>query len=213
MDSAKEIARDMLEAMSMDDSGVVVSFVKGVIKLPYSLAYLGYDFIDTENRWKNFDDKLRFAELIKEGVFRRDIIGNVLSVFSDELTDRMEMQGIFNQSAKLLASMAGSAIFTASTSVNLGRVITSGLLSSIFSGVAIGSLLYAGAEQSRAVYTSRALKDKNYRVYSKLRKAGNLDLLYFIVKDQVAPFERACDIADSNPEEFKRVCEYFLGGL
>jgi len=36
---------------------------------------------------------------------------------------------------------------------------------------------------------------------------------YFIIKDTVAPFERACDIHKENPLEFDELCKYFSNGL
>jgi len=36
---------------------------------------------------------------------------------------------------------------------------------------------------------------------------------YFIIKDTVAPFERACDIHKENPLEFDELCKYFFSGL
>lgn len=38
---------------------------KGFISIPVNLVYLGYDFIDTEHRKENLDDKFRIAQLIK----------------------------------------------------------------------------------------------------------------------------------------------------
>jgi hypothetical protein len=52
----------MLEGISM---GLFIGAVaKGVISLPIT-AYLGYDFIDTEHRRENQDDKFRLAALVK----------------------------------------------------------------------------------------------------------------------------------------------------
>ena len=50
MDSAKEIARGMLEAINIDGSGFWGAIGKGFISFPVSLAYLGYDFIDAEHQ-------------------------------------------------------------------------------------------------------------------------------------------------------------------
>ena len=69
MDSAKDIARDMLEAIDIDGSGFWGAIGKGFISFPVSLAYLGYDFMDTEHRRDNLDDKFRLARLVKKGVF------------------------------------------------------------------------------------------------------------------------------------------------
>ncbi|HAT7643220.1 TPA: hypothetical protein JAX24_004215, partial [Enterobacter asburiae] len=78
MDSAKEIAKDMLEAIHIDGSGFIGAVAKGVISLPISLAYLGYDFIDTEHRRENQDDKFRLAALVKKVTFNDEVIYKVI---------------------------------------------------------------------------------------------------------------------------------------
>ncbi|HDG1701794.1 TPA: hypothetical protein PFE33_004127, partial [Kluyvera ascorbata] len=81
MDSAKEIARDMLEAINIDGGGFIGAMAKGVISLPVSLAYLGYDFIDTEHRRENRDDKFRLAALVKKVTFNDETIYKVIKPF------------------------------------------------------------------------------------------------------------------------------------
>ena len=57
MDGAKDLAKDMLEAINVDDSGFIAALVKGLISFPVSMGYLAYDFMDTEHRRANEDDK------------------------------------------------------------------------------------------------------------------------------------------------------------
>ncbi|MFP2466728.1 hypothetical protein ACLEUK_01135 [Pseudescherichia vulneris] len=65
MDGAKDLAREMLNVINVDDSGFLGGVGKGFISTPVNLVYLGYDFIDTEHRKENLDDKFRIAQLIK----------------------------------------------------------------------------------------------------------------------------------------------------
>ncbi|MDX6018870.1 hypothetical protein SIL08_00980 [Scandinavium sp. V105_16] len=65
MDGAKDLAREMLNVINVDDSGFLGAVAKGFISIPVNLVYLGYDFIDTEHRKENLDDKFRIAQLIK----------------------------------------------------------------------------------------------------------------------------------------------------
>ncbi|MEN5017149.1 hypothetical protein ABEH87_12465 [Erwinia sp. Eh17-17] len=110
-------------------------------------------------------------------------------------------------------SIGGSIIFSQLTGINLGRLISANLVKAVFSGVVLGSLLSIGGDVSRAIYTSRYLRERNYAAYYKLKGRGDLDLLYFLVEDSVKPFERACAIGDVNKEEFDKICQYFLAGL
>ena len=184
MDSAKEIARDMLEAINIDGSGFVGAVAKGVISLPVSFAYLGYDFIDTEHRRENQDDKFRLARLIKTITFDKETVYNIIKPFIDDLTG-----------------------------VQLGYVISDRATTALFAGTVIGSLLSIGAEASRAIYTSRYLRGRNPKIYYKLKGMGDVDLLYFLVEDTVKPFEMACAIGECNSEEFNEICKYFFGDL
>lgn len=213
MDSAKEIARKMLAVINADNAGMLTAFTKGFIRLPVSLAYLGYDFIDTDSRSSRFDDKIRFAELIKSGISGQDVLPRAIEVFTDEFADRVDRYDVLKVMGNVSATITGGVTFTSLTGVNLGRVLLSSMLGSIMSGFAISGVLAIGAEQSRAIYTSLALRQRNFERWYKLKSRGNLDLLYFIIEDVVSPYEKACDIADSNPEEFKKICRYFFEGL
>lgn len=99
------------------------------------------------------------------------------------------------------------------TSINLGAALATRAVSSLMAGAGVGLILSVGAEESRAIYTSRYLRERNPKIYYKLQKMGDLDLLYFIFEDTVRPFEKACKIDKKNPEQFKKVCDYFLEGL
>ena len=210
MDSAKEIAREMLEAINVDGSGFFGAVAKGFISLPVSLGYLGYDFIDTEHRQENLDDKFRIAKFIKRTYFNRELVEKVINVFIDDFVSRIDMQYLGGQ---MVGSGIGKMFFAQWTGVQLGYVISERAVTALFAGTIMGSLLSIGAETSRAIYTSRYLRERSSGVYYKLRNMGDLDLIYFLVEDTVKPFEIACHISESDPAEFNRVCKYFLAGL
>lgn len=213
MDSAKEIARDMLEAINVDGSGFFGAMARGFISFPVSLGYLGYDFIDTEHRRENQDDKFRLSRLVKHGVFNRDVIEQVIRVSLNDFVSRVNMERTAFIVKNISGSFAGKMAFTEITGIKLGEAITSRGVSAFFAGSLVGLLLTIGAETSRAIYTSRYLKDRNPVLHDKLERLGDLDLLYYLIEDVVKPFEIACDVGDRNPTEFDKICEYFFGGL
>ncbi|WP_145599804.1 hypothetical protein [Yersinia frederiksenii] len=210
MDSAKEIARDMLDAINIDGSGFFGAVAKGFISFPVSFYYLGYDFIDTEHRSDNFDDKMRIAKLIKLGTINREVIEKIIGIFINDFSSRVN---ITNLVRNITGSTIGKVLFSQLTGVNLGNVIATRAVAAFLSGTAIGAFITVGAETSRAIYTSRYLRERNPMIYYKLKGLGDLDLLYFLVEDTVKPFEQACIVSDQNPEEFNKICEYFFGGL
>lgn len=210
MDSAKDIARDMLDAIKVDGTGFLGAVAKGVISFPVSVAYLGYDFMDTEHRRENLDDKFRLARLIKKATFNDETIYKVIKPFIDDFISRVDIPSVGLQ---ITGSVAGKTLFSQLTGIKLGYAIAERATTALFAGTVIGSLLSIGAEASRAIYTSRYLREKNPNAYYKLKSMGDLDLLYFLVEDTVRPFETACSVDEHNPEEFGRICRYFFGEI
>ena len=155
MDSAKEIARDMLEAINIDGSGFWGAMAKGVISLPVSLAYLGYDFIDTVHRKDNQNDKFRLAKLIKKVTFNDEVIHRVIKPFIDDFVSHVDIDKVTNYSKNISGSVVGKVMFSQLTGVNLGRVIVSQGVGAFLSGSAAGGILGIGAEASRSIYTAR----------------------------------------------------------
>lgn len=213
MDSAKEIARDMLDAINVDGSGFFGAVAKGFISFPVSFYYLGYDFIDTDHRSDNFDDKMRIARLVKSGTVNRDLIKCVISEFIKQFISRVDIEKTIKNLKDISGTITGKIAFSQISGISLGYVLTDSAFAAFFSGAVVGGILYIGAEVSRAIYTSRYLRESNPELYEKLKKMGDLDLVYFLVEDVVKPFEKACSISDQNPEEFNKICEYFFGGL
>ena len=213
MDNAKEVARDMLEAINIDGSGFMGAVAKGLISFPVSLAYLSYDFIDTEHRRENQDDKFRLAALVKKVTFNDEIIYKVIEPFIDDFVSHVDIDKLSHFSKIISGSVTGKVMFSQLTGVNLGRVIITQGVGAFLSGSVVGGILGVGAEASRAIYTSRYLRERNPIMYGKLKDMGDFDLFYYLVEDVVRPYETACEIAKINPEEFNNVCEYFFGGL
>lgn len=210
MDSAQEIARDMLNAINVDGDGFLGALAKGIISFPVSVAYLGYDFWDTEHRRENQDDKFRLARLIEKVTFNNETIYKVIKPFIDDFISRVDMSSV---GAQISGSITGKILFSQLTGIKLGAVISERATAALFAGTVIGSLLSIGAEASRAIYTSRYLRERNPNAYWKLKNIGDLDLLYFLVEDTVRPFETACSVAEYNSEEFAKICRYFFGEL
>ncbi|MBB1199832.1 hypothetical protein EGM70_05890 [Enterobacteriaceae bacterium 89] len=210
MDSAKEIARDMLDAINIDGTGLIGAVAKGFISLPVGLTYLGYDFIDTEHRRENQDDKFRLAALVKKVTFNDETIYKVIEPFIDDFVSRVNIEKV---AKNISGSIVGKVVFSQLTGVNLGRVIISQGVGAFLSGSLVGGVLGVGAEASRAIYTSRYLCERNPGMYEKLKNMGDFDLFYYLVEDIVRPYETACEIAKIQPEKFNDVCKYFFGGL
>lgn len=132
--SAKDIAKDMLEAIDVDSSGFLTGILKGFISFPVSLGYLGYDFIDTGHRRENEDDKYRFVCLMKRDILRWDVIERVIGFFVDDFISRVDMENVSHIARNVSGSVLGKFIFSQVTGVNLGAVITTNAVGRFFLG-------------------------------------------------------------------------------
>lgn len=94
MEGAKEIARDMLDAINVDSHGFWGAVAKGFISLPVSFYYLGVDFMDAENRSENFDDKVRITRLIKSKKINKDNIEKAVNLFMDHFASRIDIENV-----------------------------------------------------------------------------------------------------------------------
>ncbi|VXC73745.1 conserved hypothetical protein [Enterobacterales bacterium 8AC] len=215
MESSKDIAKDMVSAISEEsaEGGWLVGLTQGLIDLPVDFYYLGYDFIDTEHRYENNNDKYRFAELVKSGLVNRESIEKILRVVLNEYFDKLDG----NQRKKLLeakvARFVGGVITKSILLGDIGAIFASRLAFKMASGFVFTSVLGLGAMVSRAVYTSRSLMEKSPSVYWKLRGEGNLDLLYFLVENTAEPFMRALATYDSDKEFFDTIFDELIMAL
>lgn len=174
---------------------------------------MGYDFLDTEHRYQNDNDKYRFAELIKSGLANRESIEKILRLvlgqYFDKLDSHQKKKILETKVAKLVGGMITKNILLG----DIGAILASRLAFKMASGFVMTSILGLGAMVSRAIYTSRALMEKSPKIYWELRKEGNLDLLYFLVENSTEPFVRALVFYDSDKAFFDDVFEEFIIAL
>lgn len=216
MESAKDLAKEMLSALDLEDEGMLTSYLKGFIQFPVDLYYLAYDFIHTEDRRKNRDDNIRIAELVHRATSKKNInlIARAANVFIDDFMTHVNISHIAKKFAEnKISSALGGYTFSELTGIKLGKLISSRIAFSIAFSMSVSTLLMIGGGVSRAIHASRYLEISNYHVYRKLRNLGDLDLLYFAIEDRVKPFEKATRLSSEDPVLFNKAVEYFFNGL
>ncbi|HFK4603144.1 TPA: hypothetical protein ACGZ2M_003188 [Citrobacter farmeri] len=167
MKSAKDIAKDMLEAIDVDSSGFLTGILKGFISFPVSLGYLGYDFIDTGHRRENEDDKYRFVCLMKRDILRWDVIERVIGFFVDDFISRVDMENVSHIARNVSGSVLGKFIFSQVTGVNLGAVITTNAVGRFFFWDRGGSNIVGWCRSiSIYLYIQRPGEKKSQNLYS-----------------------------------------------
>lgn len=93
------------------------------------MGYLAYDFMDTEHRRTNEDDKYRFASLLNKAKLNKELIGQVIVIFISDFSSRLD---VALMTEKIVGSSAGRIIFSELTGVKIGAVISNRLVTAFF---------------------------------------------------------------------------------
>ncbi|HFI1930237.1 hypothetical protein [Yersinia enterocolitica] len=209
MTSAKELATKMADSINLK-SGFLRSFAGGALELPVDLYYLGYDFLDTDNRWANSIDKERCIRLVKRGFANGENLEKIANVIFTRYLDKVDADKLKNIAINGSASIAGSMVANRLVLGNIGAIFARNLIAKMLIGFSFTTILSIGAVQSRAVYTSRELSMRDPELYAYLNRLGDLDLLYFLVEKRIRPFEDATALWSRNRQLFDEVTKYFF---
>jgi hypothetical protein len=214
--SPKEIADGMLKIFNpRTQSGPEIfarSTVDGFLSIPEDLWMLTKDFLDSDHRWRNETDKIRLLTLIKKGLTSEDVRRLINTVIKRYLSGLSE-----EQSKKLLLKIGGSQVggitFKMVFVNELITLFVSKIIPRFLVSAGITGVLSVGASISRSVYTSYDLLKLNKDIYYELRGAGDLDLLYFLVEDNIKPFIEAVNFQQSHGAVDEEIFSRFVSGV
>lgn len=214
--SPTEIAEGMLKIFNTrKQSGPEIfarSAVDGFMSIPEDLWMLTKDFLDSDHRWRNQTDKIRLLTLIKKGLTSEDVRRLINTVIKRYLSGLSE-----EQSKELLLKIGGSQVGGVAFKMifvnELIALFVSKIVPRFLVSAGITGVLSVGASISRSVYTSYDLLKLNKDVYNELRGAGDLDLLYFLVEDNVKPFIEAINFQQSHGAIDQDIFNRFLTGV
>lgn len=197
------------------------SILSGIMSVPEDMYYLAYGFLDTEHRSENANDYYRLATFIKEGDIDSAIV-NLVEAIARDFIERLPE----DKKDALLNSIYAKTGARFATTTTLMYLLTSQMNSSIarypklkaslriLRGAAINSILTIGALAHRSAYDSRELREKNPRLYWRLRSMGDLDILYFLIKDHVSGYVDASSIQEQGrDEDYRRVIDNVINQL
>lgn len=216
MNSPKNIAEGMLqlfEARKKSGAEIFIqSAASGFMDIPEDLWSLTKDFFDTDNRWRNQTDRIRLLTLIKKGLTSEDVrrlLNVVVRKYLSGLNEEQSEKLFLKISGKQLGGMAFKMIFVNElVSLFVAKIIPRFLVSAGITG-----MLSVGASVSRSIYTSYDLLKLNKEIYFELRANGDLDLLYFLVEDNVRPFIDAIQYQGTDNAIDKEIFNHFLAGV
>ncbi|KJV35894.1 hypothetical protein [Pantoea sp. SM3] len=216
MDSPKSIADGMLALFNTkkksDVETFMVSALSGFAAIPGDLYALTKDFLDSDHRWDNETDRIRLISLLKKGATSDDL-RTLIKLVVEQYFKRLSEEQLEKLLVKMGGSAAGSFAFkyvfvNEIVSRFFSRVIPKFLFSAGMTGI-----ITIGASVSSAIYTSRDLMKKNREVYAMLRGAGDLDLLYFLLQDNIDPWLDAIALQQNNSPLAQQVFSNFLEGI
>ncbi|MGV7961957.1 hypothetical protein QPK13_12890 [Photorhabdus tasmaniensis] len=213
MDGAKEIAEKMVSIIN-DDSSWLTGFTEGVLDIPVDFYYLGYDYLDTDHRWDNENDKYRFVGLIKSKAISFNNLERVIQIifedYLDKLSEEQKQRLIETKVGKIFGGIVAKyVIFNG----QLGAFFGTKWFTKLGGSLAFTTVLGLGASVSRAIYTSRELAQTNPNLYMLLRREGNLDLLYFLVESKMESYVRALEAYEEDRSLFNEIFNEFSAGL
>ncbi|ASM11633.1 hypothetical protein [Serratia marcescens] len=189
----------------------VVGLLDGAMSVPVDFGYLALGIFDTSNRRKMEDERIRMMRAIKSGLLNYHQVIRTTKIIIDAFTAHIPkatqdkiFRGAGSASAgrMLTTSLISSRIVNSIISAGGAAMITRG------AGVATSFTLMAGGMIERSIYKSIGLERMHSAVYYKLRSAGNLDFIYFLVQPYVDPFIEALAIRKNQGDaEFNRLLQ------
>jgi hypothetical protein len=208
MSEAEDVANRILEVLQRRKrKSVYIRYTQkiGEVVLDFTndIAALAINFIDTENRYRNETDTYRLLYRLKRGLHDQDlskIINLVLKRFTNEVKNNKD-----NYIEDKLAKTTGKMFINATLINDLASIFSQKFIGKMSAGLIITTIYSIGGSVSRAIYTSERLKVVNYQVYSDLRKAGDLDLFYFLVEAYAGPFLDAMSLKKRNPAAWDEI--------
>lgn len=179
------------------------AIVKGVLEIPVDLYYGGRRTMEdvglfgAEVRQQNAEERDRVGALIAQAVRNRQTLQRLIEVIVFDFLDKLpeSTQSKLNDSLSLSGvkfTSKKAAQFT--LSAYLGKKLTEKIVTRVVAkrlakfgvGLAISAVLIQGMIE-RASNASQRLAKINPGLFAKL-KAENLDMIYFLAEEELAPF-------------------------
>ena len=191
--------------------------VSGVLQIPADLYYGGRRTLEdvgvfgAEVRRQNAEERARVGKLIIETIRNRATITRLTEIVVQDFMEKLpdSTQDKLHDSLKLAGIKTASKKGTQLTlSSYIGRKLTEKIVTNLLAkrlakfgvGVALSAVLIQGMIE-RASNASQRLAKANPALFRKLKQA-NLDMIYFMAEEQLAPFVATDVLRLKNPQAF-----------
>lgn len=177
--------------------------VEGVVSVPLDIYYGGRRTLEdvgvfgAEVQHKNSQERDRIVSLIQKCIENRGLIEQLVSMIINDFSNRLPssvaeklQDNAAASGVKVISRFSTQQIFSIFLGTQLVKKIALkgviALVTRVGVGVALTAVLLQGLIE-RASNASYRLHDTNPRLHRKLKDA-DLDMIYFLVEDMVAPF-------------------------
>ncbi len=215
MTDVNRIAQGMLELINGKQSVTQTFFkslVGGLTTFTHDVTLVAKDYFDTDHRWRNQTDKIRLFALIKRGATSDGLKKTVSIVVRNYLHNLTEEQSRI-LAAKVGGTTAGKMVFNSFILTQVINLFFEKAIAKAIFSFGIGTIFSIGAAASDAVYSSNELKCRNPLIYNELRAHGDLDLLFFLLKDMLEPYLEAIHLQNSSPKLSNDVFTIYVNGI
>ncbi len=219
----------------MDILEIGKSIVSGVVSIPADLYHGAkrtaedVGLMGRSVRLQNHEERLRLIRLIGEVFRNREILLRPVSIILDhffELLPDDALQrmikaapGIADSAAPGVARMVARSQAKKQLTILIGKKIVEKAITRAVAqriakfgvGVVLTGVLLQGMLE-RASNASHRLRKDHPEIYRQIR-GENLDMVYFIVEDFMAPYLQAIKLARTNQAEFRRLLQVIESGI
>ncbi|HDJ1439873.1 TPA: hypothetical protein PPN70_002294 [Serratia rubidaea] len=184
---------------------------RGAMSVPIDLGYLTLSIFDTGNRWRMQTERIRLFSALRAGMLNHHQIMRatriIIDVFASYIPNDMQDRVYRGMVSPVAGRALTTGIITATIANQMIAAGSAAFLSKTVAG-SVGFVLTTGGLVEHCIYKSFELERKNMQVYYKLRQAGNLDFLYFLLKPYLEPFIDALSVRNRYGEgEFVKILE------
>ncbi|MGV3345037.1 hypothetical protein ACGVWS_04575 [Enterobacteriaceae bacterium LUAb1] len=184
---------------------VFLSFTK-------DMGYLAWDFLDTEKRSENQDDRIILFKRLSKFLNKEDL-KIIIRVIINDFIKKAKKRSASYKVASIAGKLAGQQFINLVFLDDFSKVMAERFIAKIAVKAAFSITLSLGAMTSRAIYTSRELQKRCPYIYDELRTPGDLNFFYFLVEEYCNCFLDALVIRDRDINSFNKIIDLVNKGM
>lgn len=215
MSDVNKIAQGMLQLINGKKSirhTFFESVIGGLTSFTQDISLVAKDYFDTDHRWRNQTDKIRLAALIKRGA-SSDSLKKMATIVVQNYWSNLTAEQAEKLAAKVGGTIAGKMAFNYIALSQILILFFEKAIARFIFSLGIGSIFSIGAAASDSVYSSNDLKARNPKIYNELRSNGDLDLLYFLLKEYLDPYLEAIELQSTSPTLSNNIFNVYVDGI